>query len=365
MSFTPILGGTNETGFYITCPSDTPLPVGEIPNTPSNFTIPMLSTVRLPGHWQVAVTDLQMPLRYDSIIQNISNGTADDPRFIFKVWMFAYLEKPDENTRKRIIAESNVSSWGGNYCFDLSMKDPDTDRYLSLNTVEDVLKDIQRMTRFNGEDIFQYDEVTGRIDIKDLWTLIIHKNLAAMLGFKVDDKTIQHLNFSESGMTVAKDANPYNTWYSMTFSKGTIVPLPMRQKTLNLLKHNSSSYARVTKVYIKRWDTNSDGKQYKHFRVVDLLPKLKAVRLNGDYTGVKNTFIFAGLTLAFQPSVTLTYPSPQGKSAIAFPLVKMSLQLTNRLIETVGSQRRLGSSSRPGNLSPCKQAPGCTVNSSS
>ena len=92
MSFTPILGGTSETGFYITCPSDTPLPVGEIPNTPSNFTIPMLSTVRLPGHWQVAVTDLQMPLRYDSIIQNISNGTADDPRFLFKVWVFAYLE---------------------------------------------------------------------------------------------------------------------------------------------------------------------------------------------------------------------------------------------------------------------------------
>ena len=143
---------------------------------------------------------------------------------------------PDENTRKRIIAESNVSSWGGNYCFDLSMKDPDTNRHLSLNTVEDVLKDIQRMTRFNGEDIFQYDEVTGKIDIKDLWSLVIHKNLASMLGFKVDDKSIQHLNFSESGMTVAKDANPYNTWYSMTFSKGTIVPSPMRQKTLNLLK---------------------------------------------------------------------------------------------------------------------------------
>ena len=178
---------------------------------------------------------------------------------------------PNENTKKRIIAESN----GGLYCFNLSMKDPDTDRYLSLNTVEDVLKDIQRMTRFNGEDIFQYDQVSGKINIKDLWSLLIHENLASMLGFKVDKKTVQHLNFSESGMTVAKNANPYNSWYSMTFSKGTTVPSPMRQKSLNLLNHNANPDGRVTKIYIKRWDTAPDGKQYKHFRVMDLLPNLK------------------------------------------------------------------------------------------
>ena len=106
-----------------------------------------------------------------------------------------------------------------------------------------------------------------------------------MLGFKVDKKTVQHLNFSESGMTVAKNANPYNSWYSMTFSKGTTVPSPMRQKSLNLLKHNANPDGRVTKIYIKRWSTSPDGKQYKHFRVIDLLPKLKKdVRLNGDYT---------------------------------------------------------------------------------
>ena len=35
---------TDETGFYITCPSDTPLPDGQIPNTPFNFKIPMMST---------------------------------------------------------------------------------------------------------------------------------------------------------------------------------------------------------------------------------------------------------------------------------------------------------------------------------
>ena len=362
MSFTPILGGTNETGFYITCPSDTPLPVGEIPNTPSNFTIPMLSTVRLPGHWQVAVTDLQMPLRYDNIIQNISNGTVDDPRFLFKVWVFAYLEKPDENTRKRIIAESNVSSWGGNYCFDLSMKDPDTDRYLSLNTVEDVLKDIQRMTRFNGEDIFQYDEVTGKIDIKDLWTLVIHKNLASMLGFKVDEKAVQHLNFSESGMTVAKDANPYNTWYSMTFSKGTIVPSPMRQKTLNLLKHNSSPDARVTKVYIKRWDSAPDGKQYKHFRVMDLLPKLKEVRLNGDYTVEEVVTSLTDLVKqyldvpeqtklgGFVPKRTDAFywaVKPKHQIIISKPLAEKVLKKTFRSVALTSSEQKLTHAPQP------------------
>ena len=86
-------------------------------------------------------------------------------------------------------------------------------------------------------------------------------------------------------MTVAKNANPYNSWYNMTFSKGTTVPSPMRQKSLNLLKHNANPDGRVTKIYIKRWSTSPDGKQYKHFRVIDLLPKLKKdVHLNGDYT---------------------------------------------------------------------------------
>ena len=362
MSFTPILGGTNETGFYITCPSDTPLPIGEIPNTPSNFTIPMLSTVRLQGHWQVAVTDLQMPLRYDNIIQNISNGTVDDPRFLFKVWVFAYLKVPDENTRKRIIAESNVSSWGGNYCFDLSMKDPDTNRYLSLNTVEDVLKNIQRMTRFNGEDIFQYDKVTGKIDIKDLWTLVIHKNLASMLGFKVDKKTVQHLNFSESGMTVAKDANPYNSWYSMTFSKGTIVPSPMRQKSLNLLKHNASPDARVTKVYIKRWDTAPDGKQYKHFRVMDLLPKLKEVRLNGDYTVEEVVTSLTDLVKqyldvpeqtklgGFVPKRTDAFywaVKPKHQIIISNPLAEKVLKKTFRSVALTSSEQKLTHAPQP------------------
>ena len=68
------------------------------------------------------------------------------------------------------------------------MKDPDTNHYLNLNTVEDVLKDIQYMTRFNGENIFQYDEASGKINIKDLWSLVIRENLASMLGFKVDKK---------------------------------------------------------------------------------------------------------------------------------------------------------------------------------
>ena len=104
------------------------------------------------------------------------------------MWDFAYLGVPDENTRKRIITQSKVSSWGGLYCFDLSMKDPDTNHYLNQNTVEDVLKDIQYMTRFNGEDVFQYDEANGKINIKDLWSLGIHENLASMLGFKVDKK---------------------------------------------------------------------------------------------------------------------------------------------------------------------------------
>ena len=44
------------------------------------------------------------------------------------------------------------------------------------------------MTRFNGEDVFQYDEANGKINIKDLWSLGIHENLASMLGFKVDKK---------------------------------------------------------------------------------------------------------------------------------------------------------------------------------
>ena len=84
---------------------------------------------------------------------------------------------------------------------------------------------------------------------------------------------------------MAKNANPYNSWYNMLFSKGTTVPSPMRQKSLNLLKHNANPDGRVTKIYINRWNTFSDGKQYKHFRVIDLLPKLKKdVRLNGDYT---------------------------------------------------------------------------------
>ena len=75
-------------------------------------------------------------------------------------------------------------------------------------------------------------------------------------------------------MTVAKNANPYNSWYNMTFSKGATVPSPMRQKSLNLLKHNANPDGRVTNIYIKRWSTSQDGKQYKHFRVIDLLPKL-------------------------------------------------------------------------------------------
>ena len=70
------------------------------------------------------------------------------------------------------------------------MEDPGTNHYLNLNTVEDVivLKDIQHMTRFNGEGIFQYDTASGKITIKDLCTLMIHKNLASMLGFKIDKK---------------------------------------------------------------------------------------------------------------------------------------------------------------------------------
>ena len=61
----------------------------------------MFSTIRLPGQWQVAVTDLQMPLRYDNLVQSISTGTIDDRRYLFKVWVFVYLGVPDEDTKKK------------------------------------------------------------------------------------------------------------------------------------------------------------------------------------------------------------------------------------------------------------------------
>ena len=71
----------------------------------------------------------------------------------------------------------------------------------------------------------------------------------------------------------------------MKFGKDVVIPTLLRQKSLNLLKHNANLDGRVSKIYIKRWGTTSEGKQYTHFRIVDLLPKLKKdVRLNGSYT---------------------------------------------------------------------------------
>ena len=163
-------------------------------------------------------------------------------------------------------------------------------------------------------------------------------------------------------MTVAKNANPYNSWYSMTFSKGTTVPSPMRQKSLNLLNHNANPDGRVTKIYIKRWDTSPDGKQYKHFRVIDLLPKLKDVRLNGDYTVEEIVTSLSDLVKqyldvpeqtklgGFVPKRTDAFYwaiKPKHQIIISKPLAEKVLKKTFRSVNLTSSEQRLTHAPQP------------------
>ena len=136
----------------------------------------------------------------------------------------------------------------------------------------------------------------------------------------------------------------------------------MRQKSLNLLKHNANPDGRVTKVYIKRWDTTPDGKQYKHFRVMDLLPKLKDVRLNGDYTVEEIVISLTDLVKqyldvseqtklgGFVPKRTDAFYwaiKPKHQIIISKPLAEKVLKKTFRSVNLTSSEQRVTHAPQP------------------